>query len=916
MPSIRPRLPLRGRRAETEALDALLDRARHGESGAIVLRGEPGIGKTALLEYAAEKAAPAFRIERAVGVESEMELPFAGMHQLCAPMLDELDALPGPQREALRTAFGLHAGGPPDQFLVALAVLSLLSGVAEERPLLCVIDDAQWLDRVSAQALAFVARRLLAESVALVFAIREPSEWYAGLPELEIGGLRNGAARSLLTAVVQGRLDDQVRERIVAETKGNPLALLELPRGLTAAELAGGFGLPTAAPLSGQIEESFRRRLDQLPAPTQQLLLLAAADPLGDPALLWRAGERLGVGMDAARDAEAADLLSVHQRVEFQHPLVRSAIYGRAGAADRRAAHRALAEATDAATDPDHRAWHLAQATTDPDEDVAAELQRSAGRAEARGGLAAAAAILERAAALTPDPERWVQRALIAAQTTYEAGAPDDAVRLLAAVDARPLSDLQRATLERLRAQIAFSLREGSHAPGLLLRAAQRLAPLDPARSRETFLEAMEAGTHAGRCNPGRGIVELGEVARTAPPVASRGATDELLDGLVAWSVEGYVAAVPAFRRALDLLCHDPATTPAVGSRWLWLAGHVAVALWDDAAWDALITRQIQQARDAGALTVLPFALNSAAGLAVLTGDFAGADALLEESLAITGATGRPPMAHPAPVLAAWRGQDDAMAIIEGSSRDAAARGDGRQLTLAEYATAVLSNGRSDYEAAFAAAREAARHDELGMQERILPELVESAVRTGAGDVAATALASLSERAAASGTPWALGIAAYARALVEDGEDAGTLYREALSHLERCGIAGQRARVHLLYGEWLRRRRQRAAAREQLHLAHDTFAAMGAEAFAERARAELLATGAHARKRTPDTRDALTPQEAQVARLAAEGAGNADIAAQLFISSSTVAYHLRKVFRKLEITSRHQLPEALAATVV
>jgi DNA-binding CsgD family transcriptional regulator len=893
---------LRGRRVETAALDGLLERAQNGESAALVLRGEPGIGKTALLEHLVEQAAPNFRIERAAGVESEMELPFAGMHQLCAAMLGSLDRLPGPQHEALCAAFGLKDGGRPDQFLVALAVLSLLSATADERPLLCVVDDAQWFDRVSAQALAF--------------AVREPGDWHAGIPEIEIGGLRNGAARSLLSSVVQGRLDDQVRDRIVAETKGNPLALLELPRGLTAAELAGGFGPPTAIPLSGQIEQSFRRRLDALPAGTQQLLLIAAADPLGDPGLLWRAGESLGLGMDAVRPAEEIGLITIHARVEFQHSLVRSAVYGRAPIAERRVVHRALAEATDVAVDPDHRAWHLAQAAADPDEDVAAELQRSAGRAHARGGLAAAAAILERAAVLTPDPVRWTERALIAAQTTYEAGAPDDALRTLTAIDARPLDALQRATLERLRAQIGFSLREGTHAPGMLLRAAEGLAPLDPVLARETFLEALEAATYAGRFNPGRGIVDLGEAARAAAPAAATPtAVDELLDGLMTWTVDGYVRSVAPFHRALETLCDEAATPAAVGSRWLWLAGHVAVALWDDEAWHRLITHQIQLARDAGALTVLPFALNSAAGLAVLTGDFAGADSLLAESLAITSATGRPPMAHPAPVLAAWRGQrEEAAVLIDTAIQDATPRGDGRQITLAEYATAVLNNGLAEYETAFAAAREAARHDELGLQERVLPELIEAAVRTGEHAVARDALAQLSERAEASGTHWALGVAAYSRALVEDDDGADALYRSALEHLDRSRIAGQRARVHLLYGEWLRRRRQRVEARDQLHAAYDTFAAMGARAFAERARTELLATGAHARKRTEETRDALTPQEAQIARLAAGGAPNAEIAAQLFISSSTVAYHLRKVFRKLDITSRRQLTTALDQT--
>ena len=384
---------LRGRRRERDALDRLLTDVRAGQSRVLVVRGEAGIGKTALVDHLAARAAGC-RVARAAGVESEMELAYAGVHQLCAPLVDRLPRLPGPQREALATALGLSGGAAPDRFLVGLAVLGLLSDAAAERPLVCLVDDAQWLDRASAQALAFVARRLLAESVALVFAVREPIDGQdlAGLPPLAVGGLDDADARALLDSAMPGRLDERVRERVVAEARGNPLALLELPRGLTVAEMAGGFALPDAGPMASRIEQSFVRQLHSLPDETRRLLLTAAAEPVGDVPLLWRAAERLGIGPDAAAPAAAAGLIELGPRVRFRHPLVRSAAYRSAEPPDRRAVHRALADATDADTDPDRRAWHRAHAATGPDEAVACELEHSSdrarGRADAHSGAA------------------------------------------------------------------------------------------------------------------------------------------------------------------------------------------------------------------------------------------------------------------------------------------------------------------------------------------------------------------------------------------------------------------------------------------------------------------------------------------------------------------------------------------------
>jgi DNA-binding CsgD family transcriptional regulator len=904
---------LRGRSAERVQLDRLLEAIHAGQSAVLVLRGEAGIGKTALLDYTAERA-EGCRVLRAVGVESEMELPFAGLHQLCAPLLDRLEWLPPPQREALGIAFGLSSGTRPDRFLVGLALLSLLSDAADQEPLLCLLDDAQWLDQSSAQVLAFVARRLQAEPIGLLFAERESGEFgeLGRLPELRLDGLSDADARDLLASVITVPLDDRVRERLVAETHGNPLALLELPHGLSPADLAGGFALTAALPLPSRIEESFRQRVERLPADSQGLLLVAAAEPTGDPTLLWRAADQLGVTPEAAGPAEAAGMITLGAPVTFRHPLLRSAIYRAASAEERRSVHRALAAATDPALDPDRRAWHLADATLAPDEDVASELERSAERARARGGLAAAAAFLERAARLTPEPARRAERDLTAAQTKHDAGAPDGALALLAAAEEGPLNELQHGRLERLRAQLAFALRRGSDAPPLLLSAAQGLEPLDAMLARETYLEAIAATIFAGRLSSGPGVLEVAEAASAAPPAPEPPRTiDLLLDGLATRFTDGYAAGVPALRRALDAVSEDDGHTED-DIRWLWLACRIAPDLWEDEAWHELATRQLRLARDAGALTVLPLAATYRAGVHVHAGEFAAAAALIEEADAITAATGNAPLMYTSLVLAAWRGQEaQAVELIEASREDATRRGEGRAVTLAEYATAVLYSGLGRYQAALAAAQRACEHDDLGLFAWALIELVEAAARSREPELAADALEQLSERTRLSGTDWALGVEARSRALLSNGRAAEDFYLEATERLGRCRIRVHLARTQLLYGEWLRRENRRIDARETLRAAHEMFSAMGAEAFAERAARELLATGEKARKRTADTRGQLTAQETQIAELARDGHSNPEIGAQLFISPRTVEYHLHKVFTKLEIGSRNELQRVL-----
>jgi DNA-binding CsgD family transcriptional regulator len=907
---------LLGRLPERAALGRLLDAARAGRSGVLVMRGEPGVGKTALLEYAVESAT-GLRVARVAGVESEMELAFASLQQLCAPMLGKLESLPGPQRDALGVAFGLQAGPAPDRFLVGLAVLSLLSEVAEQQPLLCVIDDAQWLDRASAQALAFVARRLLAEPVALVFATREPGEELRGLPELPVGGLRDGDARELLSSVIRGPLDERVRDRVIAETRGNPLALLELPQGVTPAELAGGFGLPGVPGLPGlpgRIEDSFRRRLEALPGASQRLMLVAAAEPAGEPALVWRAAERLGIGIGALVPAADAGLLAIGERVTFRHPLVRSAVYRAASPAERRAAHQALAAATDPRADPDRRAWHRAQATLGPDEEVARELERSADRVQARGGLAAAAAFLERSAALTLDPAPRAERALAAAQCKYQAGAFDAALGLLATAEAGPPDQLRHARADLLRGQVAFASSRGSDAPLSLLKAARQLEPLDARLARETYLDALAATQFAGRMALGGGMREVARAALAAPAPGSARPPDLLLDGLARLTCEGYPAGAPVLRQAVSAF-RETDTSSEEGLRWLWLASRTAWVVWDYPGWDVLSERQVRLARDAGALISLPIAFNTRAGVHLFAGEFTEAASMVAQAESVTGATGSSIAPYGALALAVFRGQEaQAAQLIQTATDDVVRRGEGGGLGFVDWAAAVLGNSLGRYEEALAAAQRASEDSPaVHFASRALVELIEAAARSAAPERAAGALQRLSDITRACGTDWALGTEARSRALVSDGEAAEGHYQEAINYLVRTRLRVELGRAHLVYGEWLRRQRRIRDARDQLGSAYEIFDSVGAGAFAERARAELRASGGQARERAVETRDPLTAQEALIARLAGEGASNPEIAAQLFISRATVAYHLRKVFTKLGISSRSQLAAALPA---
>ncbi|HEY0812409.1 MAG TPA: AAA family ATPase [Pseudonocardia sp.] len=905
-----------GRHHECSALDRLVAGVRGGHSEVLVLRGEAGVGKSALLDHVIGNA-PGCQVARAAGIESEMELAFAGLHQLCAPFLNRLEAVPGPQCEALGTALGLRSGDTPDRFLIGLAVLSLLSDAAREQPLICIIDDAQWLDRASAQTLAFVARRLAAEAVALVFAVRDPfdeHDW-AGLPTLVVAGLPDRDARTLLDALVTGPLDERVRERILTETRGNPLALLSATRELSPEQMAGGFGMPGTGPLPDRIEAGFRRRLVALPPATQRLLLVAAAEPDQDPVLVWRAAGLLGVGVDAAEPAIADGLVEFAGQVRFCHPLARSAVYRAASAEERRRIHGALADATDPGRDAERRAWHRAHATSGLDETVAADLERSAGRARARGGLAAAAAFRERAAELTPDPQRRAQRALAAAQAKHQAGAPDRALRLLAIADAGPQDELARARCQLLRAQIATGAGAGRDAP--LLAAAKRLEQLDAALARETYRDAFYAALNAGRLATRGSVREVAQAVRALPPPSGPGhAGDLLLDGLARVITDGYAAGAPLLRSALDRFRNAEVSTEEA-FRWLPLAAKSSHDVWDDESWHTLAHRLVTLARDSGALTVLPVALMLGLADQLFAGAVSTAAAMAEEADAVGRATGHPLPPYGALVVAAWRGREaEVTALAVAATAEMTARDEGQWLTAGAWASALLYNGMGRYDdACIAAERGSAYPDELGLASWSMVELVEAAARSGTPERAAGAMRRLTEIAEGCDTDWARGVEARSRALLREGEPAERAHREAIARLGRTRVRSGLARAHLNYGEWLRRENRRMDARVQLRLAHDMLTEMGAEAFAERARRELLATGETVRKRRVDRATDLTEQEAQIARLAVAGHTNPEIGTRLFLSPRTVEWHLRKVFSKLGISSRKELRSALRGDV-
>jgi DNA-binding CsgD family transcriptional regulator len=885
------RVVLRGREWETQVLGELIARARDGHGGALVVRGEAGIGKTSLLEWAVQSA-DGFRALRATGAEFEMELAFAGLHALCATLLRARDRLPGPQREALDAAFGLRSADAPDPLRTGMAVLTLLSDAGEAGPIICVVDDAQWLDRASAQALAFAARRIGSDPIAMVFGVREPlmpSELVT-MPDMLVAGLADAQAHALLLEVLPARLDEQVVDRILAEARGNPLALRELAVSGPPGQLAGGF----AVSLPGRPDRDlFRRRVEGLPPDARLLLLAAAAEPLGDPLLLWNAAQRLGLPREAAAPSESAGLVEVGSRVRFHHPLVRSSVYRSASGEDRRRVHAALAAATER-SDPDRRAWHRAQAARGPDEDVAAELSRSADRARARGGMAAAAAFLRRAVDLTPDADRRTERALLAAQALLAAGDPSGASEVLRIAEAGLLDPLSAAHVDRLRGEIAYIATRGADGPALLRRAAQRLEPLDIRAARDTHLEALWATLATGSLDD-RAVEAAAAALAAAPAPDPPGVPDLMLDGLARVLAGERAAGTALLERAL---AHTPAEMLGVPPQLISLA---CLEAWDVAALVAILSHRVEKARAGGEVTPLIQALGPLALAYLPQGRLRAAAALLDEADALAAGVGMAPHL-PRVHLAALRGEG-ARAVLDQVVADATARGEGLLVRYTAYCEALLHNALGQY----AAAREAlTRVPTLfaGLPQR---ELVEAAARTAERGLAEEAFGQLRECTQAAGTDWARGVEASCSALLADGTDADARHRDALEHLERSGCETDACRARLLYGEWLRREGQRLEARAHLRAAHEGFAAMGALAFAERALQELRATGERARRRSPETSDELTPQELHIARLVGEGATSKEVASELFVSPRTVDAHLRNIFRKLDITSRRQL---------
>lgn len=891
-------------------LELLIDRVRSRRGGSLVLHGEPGVGKTTLLDQALDHDRE-FRVVRVSGVESERDVGLAAVHRLCEHIIGGLERLPDRQAEALRAAFGLNAAGLPDNLLLGLGVRSLLAEAAERQPVLCLIDDAQWLDGPSARTLAFVARRLDTLPVGFVFAARERPGELLGLPDVAVETLSPAEARQLIDRVLPGPIDDEVRARIVSETEGSPVALAGVLGQVKPGEFAGGFGSPSAIPSAPGMDGSFLHRLERLSEDARLVLLVAAAEPLGSPGLLWRATDALGVPAAVVDGVQEAGLLRLGAIVRFQHPGLRSAVYEAAGLSQRRRAHRALAEVTDPVEDADRLAWHLGAATSDPEEGVAEALERSADAARAKGGLAAAAALLDRSAALTPDPARRSARLLAAGEAKLSVGAIDEALALLTRVDWRLLDERLAAQLEHLVAQAAMVQRGQCDPASLLPLAAKRLDPLDVRLARETHLRAFEAAVHAGHLSRGVGVAQAASAVRIALPAAQPAQADDLLlDGLAALFSDGYPVAVPVLKQALHRMAEGE-------SRWVSLGAGIAADLWTDGTARELASRQRDLALRDGALPALHRSLVTLAQLSVHSGDFEAATDLIDQASVITtpmpgsGATLAPLM------LAAYRGREaEASQLVEATIEHATTHGEGRSIAFAEEMTAVLQNSLGNYRAALTAAQRASEHEELGVSDRALAELVEAAVRSGDPQVGEAALRRLSERTGLSGTDWALGIEARSRALLSDGPAADQLYRTAIELLGRSSVITALARAQLVYGEWLRREGRRKEARQQLRMARQMFTDMGAQAFAERAERELLATGERLRKRRDESGDRLTSQEAHISHLARDGHSNPEIAAKLFISPRTVEYHLTKVFTKLGITSRNQLHRVLVESEI
>jgi DNA-binding CsgD family transcriptional regulator len=912
-----PGLTLLDRQAERASIDRALRSVRDGSSATLVIRGPPGVGKTALLGYAAD-AAPDMGICGVIGIESEINLEFAALHQLLIPFIRDIEDLPGPQRQAMRVAFGMDEGPPADRFLVGLAALTLLARAAEERPVLCLIDDAEWLDTESAHALGFVARRLYADRVGMLVVQSEPAaaDAFEQFPQVRVGGLPAAEAGRLLRSVVGAPVADRVLDRILADTERNPLALVEIGTEFTPDELAGRASLPEPVPLSRRLVDRFSRQVRELDPDTQAFLLLAAAGVLGDRAVLWRAARRGGIDADtAAANAESAGLVQLSaSSVQFRYPLIRSAIYHGAADQDRRRAHLLLSEAT-SGTHPDLQAWHQGAAATGPDEDVASALERAAGDAQARGGYAARAGLLRRSIELTPDDGLRARREIALAEAELMSGHPDKARDLADAALGRLTDPGARAAGERLRGEILFVQGNAAESAKVLADAARSLDPDRPA-GRETMAAAMWAAVWAGPVQ----TRDMAITAAACPHLARSEASvaDLLLEGYEARFTAGYGAAVEPFRAAISVL-RSADLEPDAGLRWYAMGAEAAGSLWDADALLDIAGRFVRTARARGALIQLPVALAMQAIADWVAGRLADAEDRWTEMREIIAASDSWPVlgidSRGEGLVLAYTGRVAAAKAAGASQiRECTARGQGGIADIGRAIVAIADMCDRDYDSAEFAAATVVGHDQAFTTEAILPELVETAWRSDHHREALNAFGVLSERTLAAGTPWALGVRSRCAALIEEDDRAEDAYQEAISQLQRSRATVELARSHLFYGQWLRRAKRRREARHQLRAAYDMFDAMGADAFTDLASAELSATGERARARRPETTFDLTPQEARVAGLAAEGETNNQIAAELFVSPRTVEYHLGKVFRKLGVTSRAQLARRLPAS--
>jgi DNA-binding CsgD family transcriptional regulator len=903
-----------GRSADCGVLDDLVEAIRGGLSRSLVIAGEPGIGKTSLLRYAA-RAAVGVRMVSIAGVESELRLGFAALHRMLVPYLGRIGALPAPQRDALGSAFGLSDGPPADRFLAGLGVLSLLADAAAEQPLIWLVDDAQWLDRDSLEVLGFVGRRLYADSIGLLFGVREPSPGLTaldGLPTRRLGGLDPAAARALLAAAISGSVNARVAARIIAETGGNPLGLREVAALLTSDQLAGRSPLPRRLLVGRRMQGHFLRQVKMLPPATGSLLLLASAASGDDPAALWRAAALLDLGPDAADPAVAQDIISLDPQVAFRHPLIRSAVYEGARSADRCRVHDAWASIAGRDGYPDQAAWHRAAAAVVPDEDVAAGLERSAERAERRGGYAAQATFLARAAELTPDAQHHAVRPFAAARAHLAAGDGTLAEALLDQAAPRLDAAGMHVAALRLRASIAVFFSRHKDAPAILLDAIAAAGPPDLPLIRAMLFEAMQAALVARQYTTGTALAEVAHAALRTPAQTATG-TDLLLDGFAIRTAVGYSPAVPLLRAAVAALFTGE-RPPQAGIPATILGWFAADDLWDEQLRQEMLRRAEAAQRRHGALGALRITLAGLTTGEVWAGRPAEAEACYLEAAEISASMGVPAPATTGVLLElrAWQGREqESRALAEMTAQWGQQRGAAILEVFAWMGLTVLELGLGRYAEALGWGLRIYDDDPPGFGSRILPEIVEAGGRGGDHPAAHAALGRLTDRATASGTPWALGMLARSRALLARDADAEAFYREAIAHLAGTSVRTELARAHLLYGEWLRRQKRRKDARAQLRAACGMFDAMGAAAYAGRTRAELLATGGSPRQPAERAGPDLTPQEAQVSRLAAAGATNAEIATHLFVTTSTVEYHLAKVFRKLGITSRRQLATAL-----